>query len=62
VEDGDRFAQYLCLFGHRMEAGSKLVEEAGGTIREIVRSVAQVIDIVSEFRRHPRSSGPAVSR
>jgi methyl-accepting chemotaxis protein len=33
----------------RVDAGSKLVEEAGGTINEIVRSVKRVTDIMSEI-------------
>jgi methyl-accepting chemotaxis protein len=34
---------------HRVEAGSKLVEETGSTIGEIVQSVKQVNDIVAEI-------------
>jgi methyl-accepting chemotaxis protein len=34
---------------NRVDAGSKLVEEAGSTIDEIVRSVTQVSDIVGEI-------------
>ncbi|WP_175106852.1 methyl-accepting chemotaxis protein [Pararobbsia alpina] len=34
---------------NRVEVGSKLVEEAGGTIHEIVRSVTQVTAIVGEI-------------
>ncbi|MEJ0002838.1 MAG: methyl-accepting chemotaxis protein [Pararobbsia sp.] len=34
---------------NRVDAGSKLVEEAGGTINEVVRSVMKVADIVSEI-------------
>src|ERR1700682_2914230 len=33
----------------RVNAGSKLVEEAGGTINEIVRSVKRVTDIIGEI-------------
>ncbi|MEX3937595.1 methyl-accepting chemotaxis protein [Paraburkholderia phymatum] len=33
----------------RVEAGSRLVEEAGGTIREIVQSVKRVTDIMGEI-------------
>ncbi|MFP4901030.1 methyl-accepting chemotaxis protein [Paraburkholderia sp. BR14261] len=34
---------------HRVEAGSRLVEEAGGAIKEVVQSVKRVTDVVGEI-------------